>query len=247
MTARIRCLALAGLLLGSAGPAWAQRGGPGFLFQPPTVSFGLRFGYDHAFASSDLFDFTTSNLTLDRSAFSATAVAADMGIRLSPNTDLVLGLAISGSTRSSEFRNWVDNNNQPIAQRTTFRRIPLTATLRHYLVPRGRSVGTLAWIPTRYAPWVGAGAGFVWYKFRQAGDFIDFSTLRVFSDDYSSGGRATQLHAAAGLDVAMSAHVALATELRYAYAHADLGPDFQGFHKLDLSGLSGTAGVSLRF
>ena len=48
----------------------AQRGGPGFLFQEPTVTFGVRLGYDRALAGSDLFDFTTSNLTIDRSQFS---------------------------------------------------------------------------------------------------------------------------------------------------------------------------------
>jgi hypothetical protein len=242
-----RCVVVTLSLAASAGPAWAQRGGPGFLFQAPTVSFGIRTGYDRALAGSDLFAFSTDNLTLDRGAFSSTAWAGDMGIWLSPRTDLVLGIAYTGSTRGSEFRNWVDNNNQPIVQRTTFRRLPLTAMLKGYLTPRGHSVGRFAWVPARYAPWVGVGAGFIWYKFRQAGDFIDFNTLKVFSDAYNSSGWTQTLLARGGLDVAMTSHLALSAELGYAWAKAPLGEDFRGFHRLDLSGVSGTAGLSMRF
>jgi hypothetical protein len=227
-------------------PAHAQRGGPGFLFQEPTATFGLRLGYDHALAGSDLFDFTTNNLTVDRNDFSSSAWAADLGFRLSSTTDLVLGVAASGSSMGSEFRSWVDNANQPITQRTTFRRVPLTAMFRHYLAPRGRSVGRFAWLPARYAPWVSAGAGVVWYKFRQSGDFVDFTTLRVFSDAYNSTGWAPTALVAGGLDVAVSPHVALTGELRYGWAKARLSDDFSGFHRLDLSGLSGLAGLSWR-
>lgn len=234
------------LLLGPREARAQRRGGDGFLFQPPTVSFGLRAGYDRAFAGSDLFDFTTQNLTVSRSSFSSASWAGDMAVRLTPRTDLVFGVAFSGSRAGSEFRNWVDNQNQPIRQRTTFKRIPLTASYRMYLLPRGVSVGRFAWVPARYAPYVGGGVGVVYYQFRQAGDFIDFSTLKVFPDVYNTSGWARAVHLLAGTDVAVASHVALTGEARYTWAKATPGPDFTGFNRIDLSGLSVTAGVSMR-
>ena len=74
----------------------------------------------------------------------------------------------SQSTTPSEFRDYVDNNRQPIQQTTEFRRLPLTGSLKAYLSKTGRSIGHFAWIPSRYAPYVGGGGGAMWYRFRQA-------------------------------------------------------------------------------
>jgi hypothetical protein len=242
------CLLVAALAAARAVPAAAQRGGgPGFLFQPPTVSFSVRTGYDRALAGSDLFDFVTRNLTLSRSSFSAHEIAGDMAIWLTPRADLVLGVGYTATSHQSEFRDWVDTNNKPIVQRTSFTRLPLTASYRLYLRPRGVMLGQYAWLPARFAPYIGAGAGLVHYKFRQSGDFIDFTTLKVFSDAYNSSGSAWAVHALAGMDVAFSSHGALTAEARYTSARASLDPDFTNFRRIDLSGLSLTAGISMRY
>ena len=230
-----------------AVPALGQTGGNGFLFKPPAVSFAFRFGYNRATANSDLFSFMTDQLTLDNGSFGGATFAGDFGITLTPRLDLVLGLGFTKSREQSEFRDWVDQGNQPITQVTEFRRVPVTASVRWYAVPRGQAVGQLAWVPARYVPFVGAGMGVTWYRFRQQGDFIDFNTLNVFPDTYESEGKAFSLQAFGGLDVTLSAHVALTTELRYAYARAPLEADYVGFEKLDLSGWSATGGLSFRF
>ena len=125
--------------------------------------------------------------------------------------------------------------------------MPLTASLKWYVVPRGESVARLAWIPSRFVPYLGAGAGVSWYRFKQEGDFIDFATMNVFPDTYESTGNALLVQAFGGLDVTLSPHMALTTELRYAYGRAPLEEDFVGFDKLDLSRLTATAGLSFRF
>ena len=58
----------------------------------------------------------------------------------------------SRSSTQSEFRHWLDNNDLPIQQTTEFQRVPLTASLKMYLGPPGRSIGRFAWIPKRFAP-----------------------------------------------------------------------------------------------
>ncbi len=67
-----------------------------------------------------------------------------------------------------------------------------------YLADPGRSIGRFAWIPNRFAPYVGAGGGAMWYRFRQEGDFIDFDTLKVFPDTFDSDGWTPTVHGVRG-------------------------------------------------
>ena len=119
--------------------------------------------------------------------------------------------------------------------------------MKAYLRDRGRSIGRFAWVPADWAPYVGAGAGWVWYRFRQDGDFVDFETLDIFPDTYTSKGRAPTLHLYGGADWSLGPSFFLTGEARYAWASADLSGDFVDFDPVDLSGLQATVGLSVRF
>ncbi|MEP6495218.1 MAG: hypothetical protein ABJF01_21205 [bacterium] len=149
--------------------------------------------------------------------------------------------------KRSEFRAFIDNDHHPIEQATSFRRIPVTVGIKQYLTSTGRSIGKLAWIPSRFAPYVGAAGGMMYYRFRQGGDFIDFNTTAVFPDTYMSDGWARVAHAMAGVDYSLGSRFALTTEARYLWSSAELSNDFVDFQRLDLSGLSTTVGLSVRF
>ncbi len=227
--------------------AYAQRSGDGFLFKPPPGSLTLRGGLAVADAASDIFSFSTRELTLGRGDFHGPALGLDLAIRLISRVDLVLGAAYAGARATSEFRDWVDQDDLPIEQTTSFRRVPLTASIKAYLTPRGRSIGRFAWIPARWAPYVGAGGGTVWYRFSQRGDFVDFNTLDIFHDRITSSGWTSTAHALAGIDFSLSPRWALTTEGRYSRASADMSDSFQGFERIDLSGFSTTVGIQIRF
>lgn len=260
MLARIRLLpftndntivALAcALVVGGSAPAHAQSvpsGGDGFLFRPPLGAVSVRGGFDLPSAGSDLFTFVTGELTVDKRDFSSGSFTFDVSRKLSPSVDAVFGLAVSGSTVRSEFRHWQDNSGRPIEQTTQFQRVPLTASIRKYLVAPGRSVGRFAWIPTRYAPYVGAGGGVTWYRFRQSGDFIDFKTLKVFPDFFDSDGWAPTALAYAGTDVSLGSRFGVTVEGRYQWSRGALGIDFSGFDRIDLSGFAVTSGILIRY
>jgi hypothetical protein len=51
----------------------------------------------------------------------------------------------------------------------------------------------------------------------------------------------------AGVDYALGPRFAITTEARYLWSNAELSQDFSGFQPLDLSGLSTTVGLSIRF
>jgi len=233
--------------LGAAAPAHAQTEGNGFLFKTPHGSFAVRGGYSYAFAGSDIFSFTKRELTLNGGDFNAFTFGADLAIRLSPRFDAVVGSAYAGTNTPSEFREFLDQNNAPIQQTTTFQRVPITASLRFYLMPRGRAIGRFAWVPAAFTPYVDVGGGAMWCRFRQQGDFVDQSTMNVFTDTFSSSGFTPEAHATVGTEFSLGPRFALTGEARYTWAKAQPGSDFAGFDKIDLSGIAATAGLAVRF
>lgn len=238
--------ALSAALLALSAPALAQDNGAGFLFGTPHATFTLRGGATAPAARGDLFGFVTDQFTLGRGDFRAPAIDASLAFRLAPRLDLDFGAGYSRSHRDSEFRHWVDNNNLPIQQSTALARVPLTASAKLYLAPRGRSVGELAWIPARFAPYVGVGGGAMWYRFMQEGDFIDFATTNVFSDRFTSSGWTKTALVMAGADYALGPRTAITADARYHWAKGRLGPDFVGFDGIDLSGFALTLGFTVR-
>jgi len=242
-----RCaVVLLAAAVAAAEPARAQSAGDGFLFKVPPGSWGLRGGFDRALAGGDVFSFLTDQLTLTRGDFSSLTLGTNVAIRVSPSVDVVLDAAYSGSEQRSEFRHWVDQNDLPIEQTTFFRRVPVTLSVRKYVTPRGRSVGRFAWVPARSAYYVGIGAGWMWYRLRQVGDFVDFKTLNVFSDAFQSSAWTPVVHALAGVDFSLGLHIVLTGEGRFAWAKGPVGRDYAGFDHIDLSGLSVMAGLSIR-
>jgi len=236
---------LAVALLG-ATPVFAQSTGDGFLFRTPRSSLSVRAGYDRAFAGGDLFSFVTDSLTLRRSDFGGVSLAADLAATVSPQLDIVVSVGWSGSRRDSEYRNWLDNNDLPITQTTVLERAPVTASVKWYARPRGIAVGSFAWVPARTAPFVGAGVGAMWSRFHQVGDFVDFADSSVFSDDFGSKSWTFTAHAFAGIEMNLGPRIFVTSEARYTWARAALGSDFSGFGRMDLSGLSVTAGFGMR-
>lgn len=225
----------------------AQGSGNGFLFQRPRGSIAIRAGYARASARSDLFSFTANQLTLDRGDFSGPTVGADLALRLGSRTDVVFATSYAGTSKPSEFRSFVDEDDNAIQQTTTFQRVPLTVNVRAYLTPRGRAVGDFAWMPARLAPYAGIGAGGMWYRFRQTGDFVDFEDNDVFTATLASSGWTPAAQAMAGVEYSVGPRLALAAQATYLWAKGRPSADFSGFDRIDLSGLSTTVGLSVRF
>jgi hypothetical protein len=229
----------------AAAPVRAQATGNGYMFGAPDARFSIHAGYARAGAGSDLFDEVTSNLSLNKSDFSGPSIGGELALTLSPRLDLALQLDYAGTSKASEYRHF-DESGVPIRQTTTFKRVPVTANLRAYLVPRGREIGRLAWIPSNVVPWIGAGGGFMWYQFKQQGDFVDLSNLNIYSDSFDSNGWTPTLQGMGGVDINLSTRLAFTADLRYNWARATLSQDFVGYNKIDLSGVSTALGFTVR-
>jgi hypothetical protein len=218
-----------------------------YLLGAPHGSLTLRGGFAFARAGSDLYDDVIDQFTLERGDFSGFSAAADLAIRATSRFDVVLSGGFAQSSESSEYREFVGTDDLPIRQQTQLMRVPLTASLKGYLTPRGREIGSLAWVPARVAPFVGAGGGVTWYQFEQTGEFIFMETFDIFEDKLVSDGWAPTWHVLGGVDVALGPRFAVVGEARYAWASADLEQDFEGYEPIDLSGLQTTIGFQVRF
>ncbi|HUH12155.1 MAG TPA: hypothetical protein VMK65_03560 [Longimicrobiales bacterium] len=228
-----------------ASPAIAQD--PDFLFGPPRGSLGVRLGRGFARAGSDLFDESRERFTLGERDFDAWTLGLDVTYRAADWYDGTLSFTYSHASADSEYRDWVDNEDLPIEQRTTLSQLAATLGLKLYPMPRGRAVGSLAWIPARFTPYVGLQGGLLRYSFEQAGDFVDFEDFGVYTDELTTGGVTPVGHLLGGVDVGLTARTLVRVEGRYALAAASVADDYLGYDDLDLSGFQATAGLAVRF
>jgi hypothetical protein len=76
---------------------------------------------------------------------------------------------------------------------------------------------------------------------------VNVDDQAIFTDTLSSSRVTPTAHALAGVEYTLTPVVALTSEARYVWARGRMSDDFQGFHRIDLSGLSATAGIAIRF
>jgi hypothetical protein len=218
-----------------------------FLFGRPHGSIGVRGSWVFARAGSDLFDFVTRELTLERDDFDAPGFGFDVAVSLTPRMDVVGTVELNQSETTSEYRDYVDNNLLPIEQTTTLKVVQLGGSLRYALRPRGHDVSRFAWVPSRFVPFVGAGGGLIYHRFTQTGDFVDFVDLSVFTDYFRSSGWSPSAHAFGGVDVQLYRGLYGTVEGRYLWAAGTLSRDFVDFDPIDLAGFRVSGGINLLF
>lgn len=229
------------------GAAAQAPGRPDFFFGRPRASVGIRGQWTFPRAGSDWFDFVTDELTLDRSDFRAAGVAGEVTIALARRVDLVLGADYASAETRSEFRDFVDDNRLPIEQSTRLRHAAFTGGVRFALTRRGREISSLAWVPHRLVPYVGGGAGVVYYRLEQQGDFVDFQDLSIFTDSLQSSGWAPAGYVNAGTDVHLFRRMYLTVDGRYLWAAPELTEPWRSFEALDLAGFRLSTGVNFVF
>lgn len=229
-----------------------------FLFGTPRATLSLRAGLAMPRAGGgnggvSLWDDIRDQLTAKTADLYGPYVAAEFGIRASEHVDFVFGVGHASSATRSEYRHWEFEDDAPITQTIEFTTTPLTAGVKAYFLPRGRAIGSYAWIPRTLNPFAGAAAGIVRYRFEQYGHFVDYETREVFNDRLQSVETGAAAHFFAGIDVGVGNRTMFTAEARYGFARAPLARDrlldrdrFLGFADLDLSGLQISGGIGFR-
>ena len=227
--------------------ATAQDGGDGFLFKRPSVQFSIRGSYFVPRAGSEIYDFTRDQLTVDKRDFNLAGIGGEIAIRASERVDVAVNFGYGRSETLSEFRDFVGTDDLPILQTSELQRVPVTVGVKLYLADRGRTVSRFAWIPRKVAPYIGGGAGIVWYEFVQDGEFVDFDNFDIFADRFTSSGTAPTGHVFGGVDLSIGGPWVLTGEGRYSFASVEMDQDFVDFDDIDLSGFQLTVGLGVRF
>jgi len=232
---------------------------PDFLLGRPHASIGVRGNWMMTTAGSDIYDFVSQHLTIEKSDFNTATFGMDVAIFALPRLDVVGGFEAAKTEIPSAYRGYSETvggstTTIPIQQVTELQQMHLTASAKFGLLPRGRQISRLAWIPRTIVPYVGAGGGMTRYTFRQTGDFVDFATenraagtFRIFTDVFQSEGWAPSMHAFGGADILIFKRLYLTLEGRYTAVYAELDQDFIDFEPMDLSGFRFGAGLNFVF
>jgi hypothetical protein len=257
-----RLLACCSALVLLAAPAFAQNqpavpstqspsSPPDFMLGRPRVSVGIKGSWFMANTGSDFYETVTKTLTLEKSSFRTGTFSVESGFSVNPRLDIIGTMDLNRLNAPSEDR---DNEEllpsgakAPIRQTTELSETNFSASAKFLLIPRGRSISRLAWIPNTIVPFVGAGAGIGKYNLRQDGDFVDYSDLHIFTDTFRSDGWAPLVNVFAGTDVQVYRHMMVSFEGRYTWQHSDLGVDFVGFDPIELGGLRFGGGLHFTF
>jgi hypothetical protein len=254
----LRAAALAFAALASSAPGASAQTAPSspvvsppppsdFMLGRPRGFISVDGGFLFASAGSDLYEFVTDQLTIEKKNFNAPVIGGRVGVMISPRLEVGVLYENARSQTASEYRDFIDNAGLPITQTTMRQDHQIAATVRWSLLPSGRRISRFAWIPRTLTPFIGAGAGAMKYRFEQYGSFVDFQTLRVFNDSFRSEGWAPSVHALAGADLRVFRKLYLMGEARYTWSSAKLSADFVDFEPIDLAGVRLGASLKLVF
>ena len=224
---------------------------PDFMLGRPRASVGIRGSLFVASAKSDIYEFITEQLLLEKSDFNTGSFGAEMSFSLTPRVDITAGLDLNKVNRPTEDRDEEEllpnGTRVPIQSVTELEQTNFFASVKYTLIPRGRSVSRLAWIPNTFVPYIGAGGGYGRYLLRQNGDFADFVDHHIFTDTFRSEGWAPIFHVLGGTDIRVARHLLLSFEGKYSWSKADLSQDFLDFEPIDLGGFRFGAGIHFAF
>ncbi len=237
---------LAAAALGVSAPAAVQAQDSDFLFRNPRVTLAFHGGFHMPGADSEVFDFTTDNLTVNPGDFDSPAFRGELSIRIADRVDLSIDASWSSSEIVSESRRFEGTDDLPIIQTTEFRQTPVSFNLKYYVQERGRSVGNLAWIPRRFSAYVGAGVGIANYEFEQRGEFVIEETLEIVRARLTSTSTGSLAQVIAGAEYAFTPRAVLVLDGRHRWAAAEMRDDWVEFDDIDLSGFSLSLGIGLR-
>ncbi len=240
--------------IAAAQPA-PTRDRPDFLFGQPRGMVGLSTGRLRASAGGVFdwfrdylivgFDANDEAIPIGDRAFDTVLFRFVGGFSVTPRVDFVIDVAPASRTLAAEYRDYSEGG-RPIAQSTRAWQIPINTGVRYWVLPRGRAIGRLAWVPSTVGFHVGAGGGARWYRLEQFGDFVDYVDLSIHTDRLRSQGWALSSHVSAGVSIRLTRQLFAVAEVRQVWSRPVASAVFN-FGEVDLNGVQMTGGIEFVF
>ncbi len=200
----------------------------------------LRVGEFRPSGDSDFWDETFDVFTGSASSLDDTLFGLDWRHRIGTTAvDVEVSVANFDGKATVGYRDYLDTDGAEIRHLAELELQPLTIAVVGYPFGRDRS----------FRPYVGIGAGFYWWRYREHGDFIDFGVdpPEVFTEAYVSEDTALGWFFEAGVDLMLSPDWSLFVDARWHDVDDELGDDLAGFGTIDLSGNEVSLGVAFHF
>jgi hypothetical protein len=186
----------------------------------------------------DIFSDHTTLFNIERKDWTGAFGGFEYSKRIDRNVEIGFHIDGYGKELDTHYREYLRKDGTEIEQ-----------TLRLMIAPMGATVRFISGRRGHIAPYLAAGVDLFVYRYEAFGDFvIDFNDLKMGTrwDSFVSDGVAPGIHVAAGVRVPMSHDLNVTGEVRYGWAKTNMRGDFDQ-NRIDLSGLSTTIGVNLRF
>jgi hypothetical protein len=212
---------------------------------------GVRGSWFKANAASDIYDFITDEFTDGQVGFQFRFVhGRNVGERRVPpryHGGHRFQRHEQAFRRSDEEELLPNGSRVPIQQVDRAGTDELFASAKFLLLPRGRHVSSLAWIPNTFVPYAARARATGGITCARTATFVDFVDHHIFTDTFNSEGWAPTFHVMGGTDIQVLRRLVLSFEARYSWQHADLDHDFVDFAPIDLGGFRFGAGIHFAF
>ncbi len=176
-------------------------------------------------------------LFFEMSQFNGATVGAEWLIALGDHFDAAVGVGFYAKTVPTVYTELVNADGSEIVQDLRLRVTPVTATFR--FSPLGHR--------SPIQPYVGAGAGILWWRYSETGQFVDTTDDSIFHDSFSGTNTDVGPVVLGGVSVSVGA-MGIGGEIRYQAGTGTLPSDL-GFAgpKINLGGLNYLMTISIGF
>lgn len=182
----------------------------------------------------------TDALAFDIKDFRAGHAFGEWNVSFGPHVEVGAGIGVYGRTVPTVYLDVVDENNLDIEQQLHLRVVPITGIVR--FLPFGNA-GTVQ-------PYLGVGVSALNFRYSEIGDFVDPTTLDIFSDRFTTSGTALGGLVVYGLRLPIGGDIyGLTLEGRTQFGKGNTGGADKGFltDKIDLGGSMFNVGFLVRF
>lgn len=200
-------------------------------------SFNLKLGAFYPAMDSDLWTDNLENLAFDKQDM----MGAYLGAELEMDMGRYFTLALEGGYYSQElfstYRDYEHEDGSPIDQNLSLHIASLEADFKLY--PMGyRNI---------FNPYIGGGVGIYAWKYLQGGEFINFEEGTIYEGEAYTRTITPGFNAKIGFVYRFQRSMGISFEARYTFLKGELSDLFEGFNRLDLSGVTFIMGVNFFF
>lgn len=197
-------------------------------------AISLKIGLFQPFLRSDLWEINIENLAFGKQDMLDLYFGGEYEFFLGSRFSISISGETYNKTIASQYEDWEYDDGTPIYQSLSLRITSFEANLK--LFPIGYR--------TKIYPFLGAGIGIFAWRYAQWGEFIDFTDMSV-QDGYAETNTYTLgFIGLAGIGFKLNRSTGLFLEAKYQYLKGGLSSFFEGFEKLDMSGLKYNLGFT---